>query len=507
MTSSTDTPTQDELREAARRVAVDAAPYPISNKDALIIADAALAIVMPELSRLRPSTPTTAGDVKVCPDGREFLRELAETMGVIDVCAEPSESIPIKEVMAKMLVAARAYRESLASPPDSAHGEGCSSSEKKAGDDADDMRVAVTDAITRARQVNWKNGGVLASDADEHIESLLRDIDRIRPHARSASVKLEYDVRVGAVIFRKGVKVQTVIDAAARAFDRQPPGAPTPPAHGEGELGALTSGHVKHMVDRFLGWKLPANFNPDNGIIFDPIANKGHQFESRREPVGTNLFDAGQAEAMVRYMIEGIADVPTSKIILERIRRNAAAALECTKSARTYSEMRRYVQQVIDGIDIELALSRAPSPPQEGEQANHAITLTGAELRDAVSMCAPDMSPEQLEDEMTIQFIKGGHSGTGHYCWHSEYPEEGSELLGSFQQPQAPFLPPPQQDGSGVVGEVAAALSRLHCAVKGLSKIEDGITLFEASPTKSDGAGAAWTELDRAQKDASAALR
>lgn len=29
-------------------------------------------------------------------------------------------------------------------------------------------------------------------------------------------------------------------------------------------------------------------------------------FESRREPVGTNLFDAQQAEAMVRHMIQGL---------------------------------------------------------------------------------------------------------------------------------------------------------------------------------------------------------
>lgn len=68
----------------------------------------------------------------------------------------------------------------------------------------------------------------------------------------------------------------------------------------------MTEAQIKHMVDRFLGWKLPQNFNPDDGISFDPIVNKGHAFESRRTPSGTNLFDATQAEAMVRYMIEGM---------------------------------------------------------------------------------------------------------------------------------------------------------------------------------------------------------
>ncbi|MDE2096527.1 MAG: hypothetical protein KGL39_04715 [Patescibacteria group bacterium] len=41
---------------------------------------------------------------------------------------------------------------------------------------------------------------------------------------------------------------------------------------------------------------------------------------------------------------------------LGRIRRNAVTAIECTKSARTYGDIRRYVQQVIDGIDVCLKL-------------------------------------------------------------------------------------------------------------------------------------------------------
>lgn len=72
----------------------------------------------------------------------------------------------------------------------------------------------------------------------------------------------------------------------------------------------MTDEQIKHMVSRFLGWKLPASFNPDNGISFDPVMNKGHQFESRREPVGTNLLDATQADAMVRYMVEGMPATP-----------------------------------------------------------------------------------------------------------------------------------------------------------------------------------------------------
>lgn len=67
-----------------------------------------------------------------------------------------------------------------------------------------------------------------------------------------------------------------------------------------------TEARVKHMVDRFLMWKLPKDFSPDNGISFDPVASKGTPYESRREPVGTNLFSAAEADAMVRYMLEGM---------------------------------------------------------------------------------------------------------------------------------------------------------------------------------------------------------
>jgi hypothetical protein len=48
--------------------------------------------------------------------------------------------------------------------------------------------------------------------------------------------------------------------------------------------------------------------------------------------------------------------------------------LECTKSARTYPEVRRYIQRVIDGIDIETSLALAtPSPKPDTAQASITI--------------------------------------------------------------------------------------------------------------------------------------
>lgn len=63
---------------------------------------------------------------------------------------------------------------------------------------------------------------------------------------------------------------------------------------------------IKHMVDRFLSWKLPTDFNPDAGIIFKAEYNESTPWPAKHEPVGTNLFTATQADAMVRHMLEGL---------------------------------------------------------------------------------------------------------------------------------------------------------------------------------------------------------
>ncbi len=68
----------------------------------------------------------------------------------------------------------------------------------------------------------------------------------------------------------------------------------------------LTDDQIKHMVDRFLGWRLPENFTPDAGISFKPTFNDHLPQPTNHNPRGTNLFDSRQADAMVRYMAEGL---------------------------------------------------------------------------------------------------------------------------------------------------------------------------------------------------------
>jgi hypothetical protein len=78
-----------------------------------------------------------------------------------------------------------------------------------------------------------------------------------------------------------------------------------------GKAKTMASEQIEFMVNRFLGWKLPQDFHPDAGVSFEPEFNKEWNAKQgkppqRHEPVGTNLLSATQAEAMVRYMLEGV---------------------------------------------------------------------------------------------------------------------------------------------------------------------------------------------------------
>lgn len=60
---------------------------------------------------------------------------------------------------------------------------------------------------------------------------------------------------------------------------------------------------IDRLVNRFLAWELPKDFNPDGGIVFEPVANAGTIHEYVRRPIGTNLLNASQAKAMIAYIL------------------------------------------------------------------------------------------------------------------------------------------------------------------------------------------------------------
>lgn len=68
----------------------------------------------------------------------------------------------------------------------------------------------------------------------------------------------------------------------------------------------MTDEQIKQMAERFLGWRLPDDFSPDAGISFKPTFNDHMDPPMRHNPIGTNLLNYTQAEAMVRHLVEGI---------------------------------------------------------------------------------------------------------------------------------------------------------------------------------------------------------
>lgn len=72
---------------------------------------------------------------------------------------------------------------------------------------------------------------------------------------------------------------------------------------------------IDRMVDRFLGWKLPANFGPDAGTSFKPY-HQNQTPDSHLWPVGTNLFTADQAKAMFEH---ALGDKPYTELSLREL--------------------------------------------------------------------------------------------------------------------------------------------------------------------------------------------
>lgn len=68
----------------------------------------------------------------------------------------------------------------------------------------------------------------------------------------------------------------------------------------------FTAEQIDYMANKFLGWHLPKNFNPDGGISFEPVAGKGTPYEYNRIPQGTNFLSFEQAREMVRHIVEGL---------------------------------------------------------------------------------------------------------------------------------------------------------------------------------------------------------
>lgn len=84
------------------------------------------------------------------------------------------------------------------------------------------------------------------------------------------------------------------------------------------------------------------------------------------------------------------------------------------------------------GMDLVpiFAAPSASAQQAEPEKVSRRVHLSAAQLLEALEFVAPDRDTDQdqLDGEVTIEHGEG-HSGTGYYCYVSDYPEEGAILL------------------------------------------------------------------------------
>ncbi|AUX84897.1 hypothetical protein C3F34_01620 [Acinetobacter sp. ACNIH2] len=100
----------------------------------------------------------------------------------------------------------------------------------------------------------------------------------------------------------------------------------------------------------------------------------------------------------------------------------------------------------MEGCSFTEIVERMFAELAEAQKAKGVI-LSCQQLKEALEFGAPDLFSEtkghesdlefQLETEMSIEFMKDGHSGSGYYCWYYDLPEEGSIILGEEAQEQS----------------------------------------------------------------------
>lgn len=178
----------------------------------------------------------------------------------------------------------------------------------------------------------------------------------------------------------------------------------------------LTDAQIKHMVDRFLCWDLPEDFNPDGGISFEPEYNKEVMAREgkppmRHEPCGTNLFDAIQAKAMVLHMLEGL---PTALPSLPSdidglVEENEKASAEMLETARLLREHSNgdcnSIQQAIFWEEKAAALRarQAPEPFGDGyctDCGNRTVMTDGRCSCGSGRVIADRQAPEGVVDDI-----------------------------------------------------------------------------------------------------------
>jgi hypothetical protein len=112
--------------------------------------------------------------------------------------------------------------------------------------------------------------------------------------------------------------------------------------------------------------------------------------------------------------------------------------------------LREFIAHLFGGYTVEVPATAQINEPSAKDRIivnGDPLTLSGAQLLEALDLIAPDRDRDQLETELTFQ--RGdGHSGNGMYCWLTECPGEGALFVDGSTAIPTDAAPPPAAEPS-----------------------------------------------------------
>ena len=188
---------------------------------------------------------------------------------------------------------------------------------------------------------------------------------------------------------------------------------------------------IKHMVDRFLSWRLPDNFRPDVDCLRSG-GDADSDYAYTRKPTGTNLLDATQAEAMVRHMLDGL---PASRDRGELVAADTTAML-------TIADVRKALQPY-----VKLAIANRAAQ----DFSICGITFDAAN-EEYVSASAGDLrtlmrAAGLWTDEMEYRPLKAADDDDAGA--DDQMRDATASPVALSAEPEAATAPPPPAEGAG----------------------------------------------------------
>jgi hypothetical protein len=130
---------------------------------------------------------------------------------------------------------------------------------------------------------------------------------------------------------------------------------------------------IQSLVDRFLGWKLPPTFGPDAGIKFTPSNGMSREDAYAKPgwwPIGTNLFNADEARAMLEYLL----GTPARMWIIAKPHPDRSEVSMFTTSSETTATEYERLGWTVRSVDV-LPVLGVPASATTGERATFEATF------------------------------------------------------------------------------------------------------------------------------------